>query len=211
MTTNALLDTATEIAPAIDSASQERLARLAARRESTSRPTSTGRTSAPAADARKRRLAKRNRAAAVLMSVTTTAGLGAYFHRSDTASSTTLSSTATAATAAGAAAAGTATTLADGTYAGTTNTNRWGPVQVQITVSGHQITEVTTLQTPTGGKSDAINASATPLLAKEALVAQSASIDTISGATYTSSSYKISLQSAIDQARAAAVQAGATA
>jgi uncharacterized protein with FMN-binding domain len=70
---------------------------------------------------------------------------------------------------------------------------------------------VTALQTPTGGKSDAINASATPLLAKEALVAQSANIDTISGATYTSSSYKISLQSASDQARAASVQAVATA
>jgi uncharacterized protein with FMN-binding domain len=56
-----------------------------------------------------------------------------------------------------------------------------------------------------------INARATPTLASEVLSAQSASIDTVSGATYTSDSYKVSLQSAIDLARATAVQAGATA
>ena len=51
----------------------------------------------------------------------------------------------------------------------------------------------------------AINAAATPVLRQEALQAQSATIDTVSGATYTSTGYVQSLQSAIDQARSAGV------
>jgi uncharacterized protein with FMN-binding domain len=83
---------------------------------------------------------------------------------------------------------------------------------VEITVTGGQITEVAAIQTPTADrKSVSINAQATPTLAAEVLVAQSADIDTVSGATYTSDSYKVSLQSAIDLAQATAVQAGATA
>ncbi|HEY0520895.1 MAG TPA: FMN-binding protein [Ilumatobacteraceae bacterium] len=85
-------------------------------------------------------------------------------------------------------------------------------MQVQITVVGGKITQVAAVQTPTSdNKSVSINARATPTLASEVLSAQSASIDTVSGATYTSDSYKVSLQSAIDLARATAVQAGATA
>jgi uncharacterized protein with FMN-binding domain len=84
-------------------------------------------------------------------------------------------------------------------------------VQVQITVSGGQITNVVALQTPTRDRrSVGINERATPTLASEALSAQSAQIDTVSGATYTSDSYKVSLQAAIDLARAASAPAGAT-
>ena len=113
-------------------------------------------------------------------------------------------STTTATTAAG-------TGLAEGTYTGATATNKWGPVQVQITVTGGKITQAVALQTPSDDrKSVSINARATPTLAAEVLSAQSAKIDTVSGATYTSTSYKASLQSAIDLSQATAAQAGAT-
>ena len=78
---------------------------------------------------------------------------------------------------------------------------------MQVTITAGKITDVTALQTPTGGKSDRINAQAVPILQSEALTAQSAQIDSVSGATYTSTSYKISLQSALDQAAAATSQA----
>ena len=72
-------------------------------------------------------------------------------------------------------------------------------------VSGGQITEAVALQTPSADrKSVSINARATPTLATEVLSAQSAEIDTVSGATYTSKSYRASLQSAIDLAKATA-------
>ena len=81
---------------------------------------------------------------------------------------------------------------------------------MQITVTSGQISNVVTLQSPTKDrKSVGINQRATPTLNSEVLSAQSADIDTVSGATYTSDSYKTSLQSAIDQAKAA-TQAGAT-
>ena len=159
----------------------------------------------------------------------TSLGLSAYFHFADAAKAAAANSgTTTAGTSAGSsssaasagssaavtppavgsAAAASGTGLADGTYLGATDTNRWGPVQVQITVTNGQITAVDAVQTPSeNGKDIAINARATPILQSEALAAQSASIDGVSGATYTSNSYKVSLQSAIDQATAA----GATA
>ncbi|MGD9705509.1 MAG: FMN-binding protein [Acidimicrobiia bacterium] len=98
------------------------------------------------------------------------------------------------------------TGLADGTFVGETATNRWGPVQVQVTVSNGEITDVTTLQSPDSErKSVQINDYATPILRQETLTAQSADIDTVSGATYTSIGYAQSLQSALDTARAQAV------
>jgi uncharacterized protein with FMN-binding domain len=76
---------------------------------------------------------------------------------------------------------------------------RYGPVQVAVVYSNGKIVDVTALQTPTGdSRSRAIAANAVPILRSEALSAQSASINTVSGATYTSQAYKTSLQSAID-------------
>ncbi|MGU3409012.1 FMN-binding protein [Microbacterium sp. M1A1_1b] len=90
---------------------------------------------------------------------------------------------------------------ASGTFTGTTAQTRYGPVQVQITVAGGKITEVTALQlTNDGGRSVAISQQAAPILRQEALQAQSAKIQAVSGATYTSDGYVTSLQSAIDQA-----------
>ena len=83
--------------------------------------------------------------------------------------------------------------------------NRWGDVQVEaVFAPDGTLVDVTTLQTPyRDGKSVRINERAVPQLNSEALTAQSADVDTVSGATYTSNDYHRSLQSAIDAARAA--------
>ncbi|MEV6148729.1 FMN-binding protein [Nonomuraea sp. NPDC052129] len=78
---------------------------------------------------------------------------------------------------------------------------RWGPVQVRISVSGGKISDVQVLQAPSENRRDVeINNRALPVLQEEALSAQSAQIDSVSGATYTSDGYTRSLQSAIDRA-----------
>jgi uncharacterized protein with FMN-binding domain len=88
-----------------------------------------------------------------------------------------------------------------GTVTGSVAQTRWGPVQVQITVSGKKITKVSTLQVPNGNFRDTeINNYAVPILVQETLTAQSANIDSVSGATVTSDGYRASLQSALDAA-----------
>jgi uncharacterized protein with FMN-binding domain len=83
---------------------------------------------------------------------------------------------------------------------------RYGPVEIQVQFTDGAITEVAVVTYPDNdGKSVRINARALPTLRTEALTVQSAEIDTVSGATYTSDAYARSLQSAIDQARAAGV------
>lgn len=90
---------------------------------------------------------------------------------------------------------------ASGTFAGDTAQTQYGPVQVQITVANGKITDVTALQlTDQGGRSVQISQQAAPILRQEALQAQSAQIQSVSGATYTSEGYTTSLQSAIDKA-----------
>jgi uncharacterized protein with FMN-binding domain len=89
----------------------------------------------------------------------------------------------------------------DGTFDGSVAQTRWGPVQVRITVSGGKITSVDAVQMPDGNFRDQqINSYAVPILAQEAVAAQSAQIDTVSGATITSDGYRTSLQAAIDSA-----------
>ena len=78
---------------------------------------------------------------------------------------------------------------------------QWGPVQVQLTLKGSTITDVTMLQYPSGNpQDDQINSYALPILIQDTLDAQSAQIDMVSGATVTSVGYVQSLQSALDQA-----------
>ncbi|MHC1557885.1 FMN-binding protein [Actinomycetospora sp. C-140] len=108
----------------------------------------------------------------------------------------------TATSSAGAPTALPATTA--GTFTGTVADTRWGPVQTRITVAGGRITAVDVVQYPDGnGKDREINADAIPQLVDETVQAQSADIDMVSGATVTSTGYLDSLQSALDQARAA--------
>lgn len=77
---------------------------------------------------------------------------------------------------------------------------RWGPVQIKVTSSGGKIVDVQAVQYPNGNSRDAeINSQALPMLRSEALKAQSAQIDMISGATVTSQGYLQSLQSALDK------------
>ncbi|MFJ9745387.1 FMN-binding protein [Streptomyces chartreusis] len=75
----------------------------------------------------------------------------------------------------------------------TVNTDK-GPVQVEVTFAGDRITAVRMLQQPNHPQTTA----AVPQLVAETLEAQSADVDTVSGATITSDGYKESLQAAID-------------
>ena len=77
----------------------------------------------------------------------------------------------------------------------------WGPIQVTITVKNKKITNVTAVNSPHTPRSSVIESNALPVLKQEVLQAQSANIDIVSGATYTSESYVRSLQGAIDANR----------
>jgi uncharacterized protein with FMN-binding domain len=77
---------------------------------------------------------------------------------------------------------------------GPTVTTEKGPVQVEVTFAGQEITAVKMLQQPNHPQTTA----AVPKLIAETLEAQSADIDTVSGATITTEGYKVSLQAAID-------------
>jgi uncharacterized protein with FMN-binding domain len=97
--------------------------------------------------------------------------------------------------------ASTATQAATRTLTGTVASTQYGPMQVQVTLAGTKITKVTVLQrTDDGSESDQIDSTAIPKLTSETLTAQSAGIDAVSGASYTSSGYIKSLQSALDKA-----------
>jgi uncharacterized protein with FMN-binding domain len=85
---------------------------------------------------------------------------------------------------------------------GQTVTTPFSVIAVRVTLTGKELTRVETVElSGTGARTQAINAHAEPILREEALRAGSAKIDVVSGATYTSESYKDSLQSAIDRAR----------
>jgi uncharacterized protein with FMN-binding domain len=91
-------------------------------------------------------------------------------------------------------------TMKDGTYTGKSTSTEWGDIQVKITVASGKITQITVLKHPTGGKSDEINSRSLPTYKQEALAAQSANINQVSGATETYKGFTGSLQSAINQA-----------
>jgi uncharacterized protein with FMN-binding domain len=85
-------------------------------------------------------------------------------------------------------------------FTGSDILNQYGDVQVRVTTTGGRITQVAAVRLPSGdGRSQQISSFAGPQLAQQALTAHSANIDGVSGATYTSESYKASLQSALDQ------------
>jgi uncharacterized protein with FMN-binding domain len=87
------------------------------------------------------------------------------------------------------------------TYTGTAVNTRYGVIQVKVAVSAKKITNVAFVQlTAFDDRSQRINSDAAPILLQETLAAQSAKIDSVSGASYTSAGYEQSLQSALDQA-----------
>jgi uncharacterized protein with FMN-binding domain len=86
-------------------------------------------------------------------------------------------------------------------FTGTVENTPYGPMQVKVTLAGQRITAVTVLQqTNDGPESQQIDSFSIPKLTSETLTAQSARIDSVSGATSTSTGYIGSLQSALDQA-----------
>lgn len=204
-------------------------------RSSTGDGPGTGPTAPTGPNRRSRRHpAGRARAAAIGLSLASTAGLTAFFAAgardapkqvtsasivaasagSPTASAPANGSSSTVTTTPAAADAAATTTTTTATAAPATAStavdggvfqNRWGLVQVEATFGADgKLASVTAVKTPNGqGKSVQINSSAVPTLTSEALTAQSAQVDTVSGATYTSNDYRRSLQSAIDAARAA--------
>jgi uncharacterized protein with FMN-binding domain len=99
--------------------------------------------------------------------------------------------------------------IKDGKYLGAASANRFGSVQVRAVYSGGQLSDVQILQYPNADRrSDQISQYSIPNLIQQSLQVQSANIDGVSGATYTSRSYARSLQSAIDAAKKASGVAG---
>jgi uncharacterized protein with FMN-binding domain len=79
----------------------------------------------------------------------------------------------------------------------------FGVVQVQLTLTNGKITAATAIQAPQDDPHSAeLSQFAIPTLSQEVLSKQSASIDAVSGATYTSEAYAQSVQAALDAAKA---------
>jgi uncharacterized protein with FMN-binding domain len=105
-------------------------------------------------------------------------------------------------------ATGTASSTGTETLTGAAVQSRYGTTQVQVTITNGRVTAVAAVQLPSGGRSGMISQYVEPILSSEALTAQSANIDIVSGATYTSEAYAQSLQSALDQAAVSTTPAG---
>jgi len=171
------------------------------------RPAST-----PARRPRRKHPARRARMVALASSVAATGGLTMAMAATSHASVGGTASGLASGGATSASSGGTTAAYTDGTYTGTEVTNRYGPVEVQVTITGGKIASVALVESPGDGRSQQINAQAGPILEQEAISAQSSTLDIVSGATYTTNSYVTSLQAALDQAAAAnATTAAATA
>jgi len=85
-------------------------------------------------------------------------------------------------------------------YHGSRVNMRWGTVQVTITVRGRRVTAVTATAPTERPRSNQINSRAVPTLRSETLRAQSARINSVSGATLTSRAFDSSLQYALTKA-----------
>jgi uncharacterized protein with FMN-binding domain len=137
-----------------------------------------------------------------------TAGVLAFHpHASAAPTATAATSTTTAATPTTTTASTTTTKSASSTSSAVSGTatggaidTRYGPVQVRVTVKDDTITAIQGLVlTGNDPRSAEISSFAEPTLKQEALSRQSADIDAVSGATFTSAAYAQSLQSALDK------------
>jgi uncharacterized protein with FMN-binding domain len=89
----------------------------------------------------------------------------------------------------------------DGTYTSPVVDAYYGNVQIAINVSGGRLTDVSFLQYPSDRRtSQQINSRAMPALKSEAIAAQSAKVDMVSGATATSQAFAQSLSTVLAQA-----------
>jgi uncharacterized protein with FMN-binding domain len=92
--------------------------------------------------------------------------------------------------------------LKDGTYTGPAVDVNWGIVTIRATIQGGKISDVQFVEYPSDRRTSVrINTQVMPWLKQEAIQAQSANVDIISGATLTSEGFAQSLQGALDQAR----------
>jgi uncharacterized protein with FMN-binding domain len=115
------------------------------------------------------------------------------------ASSAAQSAGTSSSTTGGTSAAGTGTGVS-GTATGDSIATRYGNAQVRVTVKDGKIVQIDALQLQANDpRSVQISSTAAPILQQEALAAQTAGVDAVSGATYTSASYTESLQSALDK------------
>src|SRR5437588_9937605 len=91
----------------------------------------------------------------------------------------------------------------DGSYTGSVDDAQWGVVQVKAIIKNGKITDVQFLQYPNDrNRSIEINSYADPQLSSEAIQAQSANVDIVTGATDSSEAFIQSLSDALSQARA---------
>lgn len=90
----------------------------------------------------------------------------------------------------------------DGEYTGISADAYYGNIQIKAVIKNGKLTDVSFLQYPSShGRSIAINTMAMPILRQEAIIAQSAKVDGVSGATDTSSAFIESLTSALTKAQ----------
>jgi uncharacterized protein with FMN-binding domain len=120
------------------------------------------------------------------------------------ASATSSSATPTSAAATTSSASGTTTKTVTGSTVNVNEGGRsFGVVQVRLTLTNGKITAATAIQFPENDSHSAqISQFSIPTLSQEVLSKQSASIDAVSGATYTSEAYAQSVQAALDAAKA---------
>jgi uncharacterized protein with FMN-binding domain len=86
---------------------------------------------------------------------------------------------------------------ASGKANGTVTQYRFGVLQVTATASGGRITDISTQVQSADPRSQQIDDASLPILRQQAMSAQSANIQGVSGATYTSEAFATSLQSAL--------------
>ena len=92
-------------------------------------------------------------------------------------------------------------TYNDGEYTGDAVLSYNDYVQVKAIISGGKLTDIQFVQSPQGGRSGRISSFALPTLKQEAIKAQSANVNAVSGASYTSPAFTQSLSSALAQAK----------
>lgn len=151
---------------------------------------------------KRRHAAKGSRSAALGLAVVSTLGMAAYLHQASQSSGSATTIPSALATTSTKKPSETKS-MGEGVWNGDASTNRWGLVQVSITVSGGKITAASAPLYPTDdNRSLSINRIAIPKLVQSTLTAQNANVNSVSGATSTSESYQTSLQSAIDKSHA---------
>ena len=86
-----------------------------------------------------------------------------------------------------------------GSFTGSVANTRYGPVQVKITVENGKIVDAQAVQAPSGSN-DRYTQKAVPVLRQQTIAIQSANVQGVSGASFTSYGWYTSLASAIAKA-----------